>query len=174
MTAERAAIVIFGAAVRRDGGPSQVMRERVAAALALGRSLHDPLYMPTGGVGRYGPAEAELMRDLLLAGGVPSGHIRPEPASRNTIRSVQNCRRLLGAFAGPVYAASSGFHLPRCVVLLRIAGLRARPCPPPRWRATPYWWAREAVGLPADAALALWWRSRGRFGTPGPRSNTKP
>ena len=161
-----AAIIIFGAAVRQDGGPSAVMRERVDAALALGRTLHDPLYMPTGGVGRYGPAEAELMRDLLIADGVAPERIRPETDAHNTIRSVRNCRRLLGGFDGPVYAASSLYHLPRCLVLMRIAGLRARPCPPPRGRAGPYWWLREAAGLPVDTGLALWWRVRGRFAQP--------
>ena len=158
------AIVIFGSAVRRDGGPSAAMRERVAAALRLGRTLGDPLYVPTGGVGRFGPAEAELMRELLVRAGVPPGRIRPESEARNTIRSVRNVRRMLPDFDGPVHAATSGYHLPRCVTLLRIAGFRARPCPPPRWRAGPYWWAREAVGLPVDAAVALWWRWRGRFG----------
>ena len=158
------AVIIFGAAVRRDGGPSQAMRERVQAALRLGRTLRDPLYVPTGGVGRYGPAEAELMRELLLQAGVPSVRIRTESKARNTIRSVRNVRRVLGGFMGPVYAATSGYHLPRCVLLLRIAGFRARPCPPLRWRAGPYWWAREAAGLPVDALLAVWWRWRGRFG----------
>ena len=159
-----AVIVIFGAAVRRDGGPSEVMRERVAAALRLGRTLDNPLYVPTGGVGRYGPAEAELMRELLLRGGVPAERIRPETEARNTIRSVRNVSRMLGSFPGPVYAATSGYHLPRCVLLLRIAGFRARPCPPLRWRAGPYWWARETAGLPVDVPVAVWWRWRGRFG----------
>ena len=170
--AAQAAIVIFGAAVRRDGGPSAAMRERVEAALRLGRTLRDPLYVPTGGVGRHGPAEAALMRDLLMRDGVPAERIRPEGAARNTIRSVRNVRALLGPFAGPVYAATSGYHLPRCVLLLRIAGFRARPCPPLRLRAGPYWWAREAAGVPVDVLLAVWWRWRGRFRGVAPTRNS--
>jgi uncharacterized SAM-binding protein YcdF (DUF218 family) len=60
-----------------------------------------------------------------------------------------------------VYAASSAYHLPRCVLLLRLAGLQARRCPPPlapaarsvslRW----YWRLREVPALPWDVALML-------------------
>lgn len=156
-------IIIFGAAVRRDGGPSATMRARVAAACALGRKLDDPFYVPTGGVGRYGPAEALLMRDLLLADGVPAQRIRPECRAVNTLRSVRNCLHLLGGYRGTVHAATSGYHLARCVLLLRIAGARAVACPPGQWRANPYAWLREAAGLPVDAAVAVWWRLRGRF-----------
>lgn len=157
------AIIIFGAAIRPDGQPGRFMRERVEAALALGRTLDRPLYVPTGGVVRPGPAEATLMADLLRSGGVPPGQIIPEPTARNTIRSVLACRALLRGFAGPVHAATSAYHMPRCLLLLRIAGLRARPCWPATWRAAPYWWLREAAGLPSDALIALWWRRLGRF-----------
>lgn len=160
---EQPAIIIFGAAIRGDGAPSPAMRDRVLAALRLGRTLRDPLYVPTGGVGRHGPAEALLMAELLGAEGVPAECIRPEPTGRNTIRSVRACRAMLRWHEGPVYAATSSYHLPRCVMLLRIAGLRARACPPPpapaRWR----WWAREMAALPVDAAWGLCWKAAGLF-----------
>ena len=57
----RPAIVIFGAAVRPEGAPSRTLRVRVEAALALGARLESPLYLPTGGIGRFGDAEAAVM-----------------------------------------------------------------------------------------------------------------
>ena len=158
-----AVIIVFGAAVRQDGQPGVFMRERVEAALRLGRTLARPAFLPTGGVVRHPPAEAVLMAELLRAGGADPGRIVAEPASRNTMRSVRACRALLRGFEGPVYAATSAYHMPRCLLLLRIAGVRARPCLPASWRSGAYWWAREAAGVPADAVLALWWRARGRF-----------
>ena len=160
-------IIIFGAAVRPDGQPSGALRDRVSAALRLGEPL-GATYMPTGGIGRHGPAEAEVMADLLQAQGVPPARIRLEPTARNTIGSVRACAALLRGFTGPVYAATSAYHLPRCVVLLRLAGLRALPCPPPRRPASAshrrrWWWRlREVPALPLDAALLAWWRLRGR------------
>lgn len=161
-------IIIFGAAVGPDGVPCGAMVDRVVAAHRLGRTLAGAVYMPTGGVGRHGPAEAEVMATLLRRRGVPGGQIRVEPTGRNTIGSVLACRALLMGHDGTVYAATSAYHLPRCVMLLRMAGLRALPCPPPRRKAARsrrrrWWWRlREVPAVPIDAALMAWLRLRGR------------
>jgi uncharacterized SAM-binding protein YcdF (DUF218 family) len=155
------AIVIFGAAVRRDGQPSETLRRRVAAAFACGTRLGDVLYVPTGAVGRYGPSEASVMAALLQAAGVDPGRIVLEETGRDTLSSARACVRLLRArgFEGRVLAASSRYHLPRCVALLWLGGVRAGACPPPiaapglasRW----YWRLREAAALPYDLTLAI-------------------
>ena len=143
------------------------MLGRVVAALRLGEPL-GATYMPTGGVGRHGPAEAEVMAALLRHRGVPASRIELEPTGRNTIGSVRACAALLAGRDVTVYAASSGYHLPRCVMLLRMAGLRALPCPPPRRPASRsirrrWWWrVREVLALPLDAALMAWGRLRRR------------
>jgi len=161
-------IIIFGAAVRRDGQPSGALLDRVRAAYRLSERLPDAVFMPTGGVGRHGPAEADVMAALLRDRGVAPGRIRTEPTGTNTISSVRACVKLLRGHTGLVYAATSAYHLPRCVLLLRLAGLNARACPPmgstassssaKRW----YWRLRELPAVPVDAALMAWLRLRGR------------
>jgi len=156
----RHAIVIYGAAVRPGGLPSDAMRHRVEAALRLGATLDTPLYVPTGGVGRNPPAEAAVMARMLREAGVAERQILVEPTGRNTLRSTLASARLLrerGHGSAAVFAATSAYHLPRTVLLLRLAGLDAHPCPPPpgaasarflpRWR----WRLREAAALPVDA-----------------------
>ena len=69
----RPVVVIFGAAVRPDGSASGVLRARVGAALAMGRLLVDPIYMPTGGQGRFGPAEATVMAGPARRSGCGAG-----------------------------------------------------------------------------------------------------
>jgi uncharacterized SAM-binding protein YcdF (DUF218 family) len=165
----RPVIVIFGAAVRPDGGPSGAMRSRVDTALACARRLGDVLFMPTGGKGRWGPPEAEAMAGLLLVAGVPAERIWPVPTGHNTIRSALACAQALRAEEGPVYVATSAYHLARCVLLLRIAGISARPCRPAsvpasarrlkRW----YWRLREVAAVPVDSLLMLSFRLRGRL-----------
>ena len=167
----RAAIVIFGAAVRPDGRPSGALRRRVEAAARFGATLDAPLFMPTGGVGRHGPSEAGVMAGLLREFGVEAGRIVLEETGVNTLGSVRACARLLRAreHRGQVYAASSAYHLPRCLLLLRLAGCDAAICPPPpgpaaaglrtRW----CWRMREVAALPVDAALMLWLRATGRL-----------
>ncbi len=62
---------------------------------------------------------------------------------------------------GAVYAATSAYHLPRCLVLLRLAGVRARAVPPldvpaaPDWGMRWYWRLREVPALPWDVLLML-------------------
>lgn len=169
--ASRPAIVIFGAAVRPDGTPSTALRWRTEAAAALGRSLDRPLYVPTGGIGDHPPAEALVMARLLHAMAVPPADILPEPTARNTLGSVRAVRRLLREHGhrGPVYAATSAYHLPRCLILLRLAGLPARAAPPPPWPAARawrrrwYWRLREAAAVPVDAAIVVGLRLGGRL-----------
>ncbi len=165
---KRPAIVIFGAAVRPDGSPSGALRRRVEAAFACAADKPDALFVPTGGVGRFGAAEAEVMARLLRQLGVPDERILLEPTGTDTLSSVRAVARLLRGRTGVVYAATSAYHLPRCVLLLRMAGLPARPCKPPptpaagaffrRW----YWRLREVPALPLDAALLLALRLGGR------------
>jgi uncharacterized SAM-binding protein YcdF (DUF218 family) len=167
----RVAIVIFGAAVRPDGTPSTTLRRRVEAATACGRRLPGALYVPTGAVGRHGPSEAAVMRDLLTALGVAAEDIMLEETATDTLSSVRAVRRLLAqqAPAGRVLAASSAYHLPRCVGLLRLAGLPAGACPPPAYPAARsfrrrwFWRLREGLALPYDAALLLFLRALGRL-----------
>jgi uncharacterized SAM-binding protein YcdF (DUF218 family) len=147
-----ATIIIFGAAVAADGRPSATLLRRTRAAFDFGGVM--AFYLPTGGVGRYGPSEASLMRDLLLGWGVPPARITLEETATDTLSSALACAALLGG-RGEVYAASSAYHLPRCLMLLRLAGIAARRCPPPRFRLEPYWVMREAVALPWDAWLML-------------------
>jgi uncharacterized SAM-binding protein YcdF (DUF218 family) len=162
--------VIFGAAVRPGGRPSATLRRRVEAAAAFGSRFAAPLFVPTGGVGRFGPSEASVMAALLAERGVPPESILLEPTGTDTLSSVRAVVRLLRArgIAAPVFAASSSYHLARCVVLLRVLGVAARAAGPPfvpagsRWVTRCYWWLREAAALPYDAALAVFMRLRER------------
>lgn len=163
-----AIIVIFGAAVRPDGRPSQTLLHRVEAAARFGRQFARPLFIPTGAKGRHGDAEAVVMGHVLMNAGYPVEAIRMELTGTDTLSSVRAVARM-GRGASPVYACSSGYHLPRCLVLFWLAGIGARACPPPpvpvaashwhRW----YWRLREVPALPYDALLMLWLRVVGRI-----------
>lgn len=101
------------------------------------------------------------MAALLIGRGVPPADILLEETGTDTLSSVRAVVALLRAhqLTAPVFAATSGYHLPRCLLLLRIAGVAARACPPPpaqtdlwqRW----YWRLREAPAIPYDAMLGL-------------------
>ncbi|MBV8459103.1 MAG: YdcF family protein [Acetobacteraceae bacterium] len=164
-------IVIFGAAIRPDGRPSGTLQRRVAAARACAARLDEPVFIPTGGVGRFGASEAAVMRDMLIAAGVPENRILPETTGTDTLSSVRAVRRMLLALPElrPVFVASSRYHLPRCLLLLRVAGLDVQACAVPRQPSTTsffrrcYWGLREIPALPYDGVLILWQRATGRL-----------
>lgn len=158
-----AAIIIFGAAVRPDGQASATLRRRVEAAARFGAQLQTPVFIPTGGIGRHGPAEAEVMAALLADLGVDPARIMPETTATDTLSSVRAVRRIVRALPPglTVYAATSAYHLPRCLLVLRLAGVPAMACPPPpepaaaRWLLRWYWRLREVPAIPYDAALVV-------------------
>jgi uncharacterized SAM-binding protein YcdF (DUF218 family) len=146
------------------------LRWRVEAAAAFATRFAAPLFVPTGGVGRHGPSEASVMAQLLTGHGFAPEQILLEETATDTLSSARAVVRLLRmrGIAAPVYATSSTYHAPRCVVLLRILGVAARVAGPPlapggtRWITRCYWWLREAAALPYDAVLALMLRVLGR------------
>ena len=165
------AIVIFGAAIRPDGSPSFTLRRRVAAAAVFAARFPAATFIPTGGVGRFGPSEASVMAGMLRREARPEWSLVLEESGTDTLSSVRAVRRILRGHGimGPVYAATSAYHLPRCLLLLWLAGIPARPCPPPalpaatnRWRRW-YWRLREVPAIPYDAALVLGLRFAGRL-----------
>ena len=164
-------ILIFGAAVRPDGKPSTTLRRRVEAALAAAQDYPEARFIPTGAVGRHAPSEASVMAALLMKSGVRSERILLEETGFDTLSSVRALARLLREChaQGRVMVATSPYHQPRCLTLLCLFGIAARPCPfPPRpssasWARRWYWRLREVPALPYDAALALWSRLTGRI-----------
>lgn len=157
-----AIIVIFGAAVRRDGSPSTTLRYRVEAAVSFGRRFHSPLFIPTGAKGRYGEEEARVMSRLLQENGYPPAAILREESGTDTLSSACAVTRIIRRLPyAPVFVCSSAYHLPRCLLLLHLAGVAVQSCPPPpvpaaasRWRCW-YWRLREAPALPYDTLLML-------------------
>ncbi len=133
--------------------------------------MQDAIFVPTGGVGLFGPSEASVMRNMLIAAGFSSNNILCEETGTDTLSSVRAVRRLLRSRSdvGSVYAATSASHLPRCLLLLRIAGVGARACPRAAspsavtaWRRW-YWRLRKVPAIPYDAMVLTVLRLCGRL-----------
>ncbi len=164
--------IIFGAAVLPNGRPSGVLLRRVQGALNAARNTPDRMFLATGGVGRYGPAEAAIMRDLLLEDGVEPQEILIEDQARDTLQSVLFCGAILRgrSHIDRIVPCSSNFHIPRCALLLRILGYRIRlvgmPTDRPHVAITRLfvYVLKEMIATPYDAgllSLRLLWQRRG-------------
>lgn len=156
-------MVIFGAAVRPDGRPSGVLRRRIEGALAAARAIDDPWFLTTGGLGREGHVEAQVMAGHLTAGGARAERVLVEGAALDTLQSVRLCHEILAARrdVGEVVVCTSRFHQPRCAMLLAMLGYRVvrPPMPLDRPHLGPGRWAayvgKEFFSTPYDCILLL-------------------
>ncbi|MCX2560369.1 YdcF family protein [Acetobacter farinalis] len=127
-------IIIFGAALRADGSPSPALQHRVQAAVQFGAHQTNPLYLVTGGVPRAGHTEAAVMHRLLTDAGVAPEKILVEPAATDTFDSILYCTKILQEQSleeCTLALATSTYHMPRCLLLMRLAGWRVRAVPFP-------------------------------------------
>jgi uncharacterized SAM-binding protein YcdF (DUF218 family) len=165
-------IVIFGAAVREDGSASGSLRRRCENAASWARNPASgtlACFVASGGVGRHGPAEALVMRDILIESGVDPRRILLEAQARDTLESVRLCTRMLRSRPDVqrVLVSSSSYHNPRCVLLFCLAGFASQALPTASDRPHLGWgkWLRyvlkELIATPWDACLLLAHRIHG-------------
>lgn len=124
--APRDAIVVLGARLAPDGELTEVLAERVAAAIALYRAGGAPRVIASGGVtGRAPRSEAAAVADALAAAGIPE--VLVEDRSRTTAENARYCAALLAPIGvRTVWLVTQPFHARRAVRLFCRAGLDAR------------------------------------------------
>ncbi|GAB1823197.1 SanA/YdcF family protein [Herbidospora sp. RD11066] len=112
--------LVLGAGVNGDW-PSAMLRDRLDIGLALYRTgrVKALLLSGTNHVKEYD--EPTVMRDYLLARGVPARSLVLDYAGLDTWDSCVRARKIFGA--SQVTVVTQTFHLPRAVTLCREAGL---------------------------------------------------
>ena len=144
-------IVVLGAAVGVDGGPSAALRRRVAEGVRRLEAGAAPVLLLSGGKGggpdggkaggtggakdgRW-PSEAEVMRDLALAAGVaaggtagaPEGRLVLETDSRSTLENARCSARIMRARGWTkALVVTDAVHLPRALMAFRALGIEAK------------------------------------------------
>lgn len=158
-----ACFIVFGAVLRPDGSPGPALLRRIEGALAAAKGDPDAVFLVTGGQPRSDVTEAAVMARLLREAGIAADRILIEDAAVNTRDSALRCAAMLRErpTLGPVLACSDRFHQPRCVWLLRRAGIEAVAAPMPderpamRMNAWLYYRLREAAALAAERAAII-------------------
>ena len=146
------AVVVLGC-----GGTAGLAR-RLDYGIRLFQAGAAPLLLLSGG-GAGSVPEAEIMRRMALARGVPDAALLVEPGSRDTIENARESARSLRPRGGRVVLlVSDRAHLPRAVLLfrlarLRVAGWAAVPPPSILWEIDAV--VRECVALPRSLVRAF-------------------
>lgn len=149
----RTLVVVFGAAVRRDGSASPTLARRVGyAAAAAEADARVDLFL-SGGIGRYPPSEAQVMATLLSGAVAPARQMLDE-TSCDTLQTVRAAAAYARAHGyATVLTCTDAYHQPRVRMLFRMQGLTAHPVRlaargPKRLRVR--MWMRECAAIPYD------------------------
>jgi len=147
--------VVLGTTVGPDGTPSPRLAARLDAALALYRRGRVRSVIVSGGVGGEGFDEAAVMRRYLAARGVPAARIVADSLGVTTAATARNAAAIMrrNGWASAV-AVSQYFHVPRCRLAFRRAGIDPVYSAHARYFEIPdlYSIPRELAGYPAYMA----------------------
>lgn len=133
--------IVFGAGLRRDGSPTQVLRDRVATAVGLYLSGKVDKLLMSGDNSLIEYNEPKAMQEYAIRLGVPKSAIVLDYAGRSTYDTCYRARHIFGV--SEAILVTQQFHLPRA--LYTCAGFEI-----------------DAVGVPADqliyrrAAVVFW------------------
>jgi SanA protein len=149
---EHRVALVFGAGYWPDGTPSDVMKDRVEAAVALYNSgrVHRVLFSGDNRFADYN--EPGKMREYALSLGLPGEAIVLDYAGRRTYDSCYRAREIFGL--NDVILVTQRYHLPRALYTcqrlgLDAAGYAADQRPYVHIRA---YWVREVPAL-----WLAWW-----------------
>jgi len=147
-------ILVLGSAVWPNEQPSPSLRARTERAIELYQEEYAPRLLLSGGLGRYPPEEAEVMRRLAVEAGVPEDALILDKQAHSTWESMEKAAEILEQKGWETaIVVSDPFHLQRALLMAGDAGFQAYGCPAldspthtiPSRRA--YYTSREVLAL---------------------------
>ncbi len=115
------AIVVFGGGVGESGQAGGGYQERVVAAVNLYRAGYAQAIVFSSGF-RFAMREAEVMRDLALANGIPAGAVTIEDRAASTHENVLFTDAILQQHGWrSILLVSSPYHMRRALLTWRAA-----------------------------------------------------
>lgn len=116
--------LVLGSKVERDGTPSLRLRARLDKTIQLYQAGLFSKIITSGGTGVEGFDESAVMRDYLVAHGIPRENVLLDSAGTTTFASALNTAQIARQQnAHSVLVISQYFHLPRARLALQRFGL---------------------------------------------------
>lgn len=116
-------ILILGCGLRRDGYPSQMLRDRLDVGIeAYNMGISDRILM-SGDHGSPDYDEVNAMKDYAIARGVPSEAIFMDHAGFSTYESMVRAREIFGC--NSVVIVTQSYHLYRSIYNAEAMGMEA-------------------------------------------------
>jgi vancomycin permeability regulator SanA len=149
-------ILVLGSAVWPNEQPSPSLRARTERAIELYQDGFAPYLLLSGGLGRYPPEEAEVMRRLATDTGIPQEALILDKEAHSTWESMEKARQIMEQQGwDTALVVSDPFHLQRALLMARDAGFQAYGCP--ALDSPTYTIPSRRVFYTSREVLALWW-----------------
>jgi vancomycin permeability regulator SanA len=117
--------VVLGNTVEPNGKPSARLQARLDKTIALYQQGVFKNTIVSGGVGKEGFDEAVVMKQYLVANGLPTAQIYVDSQGNNTYLTAKNTARLMSEHKWQsAIAISQYFHLPRTKLALEKSGVK--------------------------------------------------
>lgn len=149
-------IIVLGAAVWPNEEPGPSLKARTERAIELYREGYASHLIPSGGLGRYPPEEAEVMRRLALEAGIPSEALFLEKESHSTWENLLGARNIMQERGwDTAVIVSDPFHMKRALLMAEDLGLTAHGSPVEN--SPNYSVPVRRLFYTSREVLALWW-----------------
>ena len=146
--------IVFGAGLRRDGTPTNVLADRVETAARLYQQGKASRLLLSGSTGNPRGSEPEAMASLAQQLGVPASALMLDEGGSRTYDTCERARRLFGV--DRAILVTQRYHLVRALATCEALGIQAvgvaADLRPYSLHSLGFWWLRE---IPATL-VALW------------------
>lgn len=117
--------VVLGNKVEPGGEPSARLKSRLDRALSLYREGYLRYVLVSGGLGKEGFDEAEVMKQYLISNGVPKEVINVDRNGNNTFLTAKNTKGIMDEQGmSSVMVISQYYHITRSKLALSKAGIK--------------------------------------------------
>lgn len=149
-------ILILGCGLRKDGFPSQMLRDRLDVGIAAYEAGVSDRILMSGDHGRPDYDEVNAMKDYAISKGVPSEAIFMDHAGFSTYESMARAKRIFGAESAVV--VTQHYHLYRALYDAEAMGIRAEGLSADKrhFARQVYFSLREAAARCKDFLFCVW------------------
>jgi vancomycin permeability regulator SanA len=149
-------ILVLGSAVWPNEQPSPSLRSRTQRAITLYQDGLASHLILSGGLGRYPPEEAEVMRRLAETAGVPAEAMILDVEAHSTWESITQAREIMDQEGWEtVIIVSDPFHITRALLMAEDLGIVAYGSP--ALDSPTYTLPTKRVFYTSREVLAVWW-----------------
>ena len=149
-------ILVLGSAVWPNEQPSPSLRARTERAIELYQQGYAPYLLLSGGLGRYPPEEAEVMRRLAVEAGIPQEALILDMEAHSTWESMEKARDIMEQEGWQTaIIVSDPFHIERSLLMAGDAGFAAYGSP--ALDSPTYTIPSRRLFYTSREVLALWW-----------------